>query len=123
MGGLPQRQRKVGLIVLPFPDSALAGHHDKHWGPHGRTKAKHRKWAYNAGLAAKPALPEEGDIRIHFRFIPPNNRGDRLNYPNRIKPYADGLADAWKINDKRFLPSYEFCDPEKPGRLEIEVMA
>ena len=33
--------------------------------------------------------------------------------------HLDGIADALKVNDSRFLPSYEFCEPEAPGRVEV----
>ncbi|MEN9924037.1 MAG: hypothetical protein RL268_163 [Pseudomonadota bacterium] len=60
------------------------------------------------------------DIAIRVRFFPPDNRSDRVNFPNRMKPYFDGIADALGINDRRFLPSYEFLAPEKPGRVEVD---
>lgn len=31
------------------------------------------------------------------------------------------IADALGVNDKRFLPAYEFYPPEKPGRVEVCV--
>lgn len=68
-------------------------------------------------------VPSRGDIRLHIRFVPPDRRGDRTNFPNRVKPIIDGIADALGINDSRFVPSYEFSEPEKPGRVEIEVRA
>ena len=85
--------------------------------------ATHRAWAFHATRAAKvkALIPDEGDIRIHVRFVPPNRRGDRANYAIRLKPYFDGIAEALNVNDRRFLPSYEFCEPEKPGRVVFEV--
>ena len=65
--------------------------------------------------------PADGDIVVTIRFVPPDRRGDRTNYPNRCKPIFDGLADAMKVNDRRFLPAYQFAEPEKPGRLEIVI--
>ena len=65
--------------------------------------------------------PEHGDIVVRIRFVPPDRRGDRTNFGNRCKPVFDGLADALKVNDRRFLPVYEFAEPEKPGRLEITI--
>jgi crossover junction endodeoxyribonuclease RusA len=65
--------------------------------------------------------PAEGDIRIHVRLVPPNRRGDRTNYPNRLKPYFDGIADALKVNDRRFLPSFEFADPKAPGEVIVTI--
>jgi crossover junction endodeoxyribonuclease RusA len=107
------------MIVLPWPPSSLSGHNNGAWHSKARIVATHRAWAFHATRAAKPAIPGEGDIRITFRFVPPDNRGDRTNYPNRIKPYIDGIAEALGINDKRFLPSYTFAEPEKPGRVEV----
>lgn len=109
------------MIVLPFPPASLSGHHNEHWRKLQPVKAKHRQWALVATLAAKLVVPETGDIPIHIRLTPPDRRGDRTNYPNRLKPYFDGIADALGVNDRRFLPSYEFAEPEKPGRVEVTV--
>lgn len=64
-------------------------------------------------------IPAAGDVHVRVRFVPPDRRGDRVNFANRMKPYFDGIADALGINDARFLPSYEFAAPEKPGRVEV----
>jgi len=111
----------VTVITVPFPPSTLSGHaKGKHYYAKARTTAQWRQWAFQAALAAKVEAPEgKGDIRIHVRFVPANRRGDRVNFPNRMKPIFDGIADALKVNDSRFLPSYEFCEPEAPGRVEV----
>lgn len=116
-------------FTLPFPASSLAGHAkgNGQWKKIADTK-KHREWARNAVLAVTGpglsiAMPETGDISVCVRFVPADRRGDRVNFPNRMKPYFDGIADALGINDSRFVPSYEFSEPEKPGRVEIEVRA
>jgi len=44
-----------------------------------------------------------------------------VNFPNRCKPIFDGIADALGVNDSRFVPHYHFCDPTKPGRIEIRI--
>lgn len=109
------------MIVLPFPDSGLAGHNNGN--PHAKAGMvrKHREWARLATLEALPNIKPVGDISVHVRFYPPNDRGDRINYPNRMKPYFDGIADALGVNDKRFLPMFFFLPPEKPGRVEVYV--
>lgn len=107
------------MIVLPFPSSKLSGQHNAHHWVTRPVINQHREWALRATQEAPPAIPDDGDIRIHVRFIPPNRRGDRVNFPNRMKPYFDGIADALGVNDSRFLPSYEFAEPEAPGRVEI----
>lgn len=111
------------MIVLPFPPAALSGHAKGHWRSKSGPTAKHREWARLATKAATPIIPASGDIRVHIRFVPPDRRGDRTNFANRMKPYLDGIADALSVNDARFLPSYEFCAPEKPGRVEVIVGA
>lgn len=109
------------MITLPFPPASLSGHGNGSWYDKRHIIKKHRDWACVATKAAMPVLPAEWDIPIHFRFVPPDRRSDRTNYPNRLKPYIDGIADALGINDRRFLPSYEFCEPEKPGRIEVFI--
>lgn len=107
------------MIVLPFPPSGLSGHNKgNHWSK-GPLVKRHREWAFWATMEANPVVPPVGDIPIIITFVPPNNRGDRLNYPIRIKPYCDGIADALGVNDKRFVPQFVYADPEAPGRVEV----
>jgi hypothetical protein len=109
------------VIEVPFPPSILSGHNKGHWRSKAATVAKFRTWARLATLAAMPVMPEAGDIRLIVTFYPPNNRGDRVNFPNRMKPVLDGIADALKVNDKRFLPSYHYAEPERVGRVTIVI--
>lgn len=111
------------MIVLPFPASGLAGHGDKGHYERARLVKKHRKAAEEETLKAELQVPAEGDITVTVRFVPPNNRGDRVNYPNRMKAYFDGIADALGVNDKRFVPFFIFAQPEAPGRVEVWLSA
>lgn len=110
-----------GIIELPFPPSTLSGHHNAHWRKLQPIKKLHRTYAWTETVRAKPSVPATGDIPISVTFYPPDNRGDRTNYPNRMKPIFDGIADALGINDRRFLPSYHFGPNEKPGRVVIAI--
>jgi hypothetical protein len=109
------------VIVLPFPSSILSGHAEQGRWAKARAVKEHREWARLATLEELPTVCPQGDIRVHVRFVRPDMRGDRVNFPNRMKPYFDGIADALGVNDARFLPSYEFAEPEKPGRVEVTV--
>jgi crossover junction endodeoxyribonuclease RusA len=107
------------MIELPFPPASLSGHNSGHWHAKSATVAKHRRWAMLATLAAKPAVPAEGDIRISLAFYPPDRRGDRTNFANRAKPLIDGIADALKVNDRRFLPTYHYAEPCNPAKVVV----
>jgi hypothetical protein len=109
------------LIELPFPPSSLSGHNKGHWHAKSQIVAKHRRWACMATLASAAAVPEQGDIRVSVTFYPPDRRGDRVNFPNRMKPYWDGIADALKTNDARFLPAFHFAEPCKVGKVAILI--
>lgn len=108
------------MIVLPFPPASLSGHAKGHWRAKSGPTAKAREWARLATLEVRPVVPAAGDIRIHLHFVPPDRRGDRTNFANRAKPAIDGIAQALRVNDARFLPSYSFGEPDK-ARPRIEV--
>ena len=111
------------MIELPFPPASLSGHAKGHWRAKAAETKKHRAWAHQATLAAKPTVPAAGDIGLHIHFIPPDRRSDRTNFPNRCKPYIDGIADALGVNDKRFNPRFTFGEPCKPGQVIVTVEA
>ena len=110
-------------IILPWPPWQLSGHTGVHWRAKATLTKKHREWARLATLEAGVRAPETGDILLRVLFIPPDRRSDRTNFANRLKPAFDGIADALGVNDRRFVPSYHFAEPEKPGRVEITLCA
>ena len=110
------------IIVLPFPPSALAGHNNGTWRKRDKVVATYRAEAFHLtrdALRKQGFTKTDGDIAISIRFIPTNERGDRVNYPIRIKCQLDGIAEALGVNDKQFLPSYIFEPACKPGRVEV----
>lgn len=114
----------MSKIMLPWPPSSLSGHAKGHWRAKYEVTRKHRNWARLATLDAKVrGVPTEGDIRLRVVFTPPDRRGDRTNFANRMKPYFDGIADTLGVNDARFLPSYEFAEPKAPGCVQVTLGA
>jgi crossover junction endodeoxyribonuclease RusA len=113
------------VIVLPFPPAEFSGHNTGAWFTKSPLIAAYRleaklltkTWMRETGFQ----VPPSGDILISFRFVPPDKRGDRTNFAGRLKPQIDGIADALEVNDARFLPSYAFAGPEKPGRVEVRI--
>lgn len=108
-------------IELPFPPSSLSGHANGGWRAKASITAEYRNIAREATRRADVRVPASGDILVSVHFYPPNNASDRVNFPNRMKPYFDGIADALGVNDKRFLPSFHFHAPAKPGAVLVEV--
>lgn len=113
------------LIELPFPSSKLSGQNNKHFWVTRPITNLHREWALKATLAVRDqvdiALADNTDIRVSVTFYPPDRRGDRTNYPNRMKPYWDGIADALCVNDRRFLPAFHYAEPCKPGKVVVAL--
>jgi len=118
----PPHPRTVS-IVLPWPPTSLSGHNTGHY----RTKAPViKQWRLDAcksllatGLKIDAAY--KGDIPVSATFHAPDNRSDRVNYPNRIKPVWDGIADALGVNDRRFLPAFYFGENTPGGKVVIEI--
>lgn len=112
------------MIILPWPPATLSGHAKGSWREKYAETRKQREFARLATLAAKlPPMPDAGIIRIRITFNPPDRRGDRQNFPNRVKAQIDGVADALGVNDSRFLPEYVFGEPVHGGRVTVEVVA
>ena len=110
------------MIELPWPPAVLSGHSDHHYRVMRPIIAKHRAWAKAATLAAHPGpYPAGGDIAVSATFYPPDRRSDRVNMPSRLKPYWDGIADALRVNDRRFLPRYHFAEPVENARVVIVI--
>lgn len=109
------------MITLPWPPASLSSNARGHWATKARATKKYRDDARLCTLAAKPTIPAEGEIALTIHFVPPHNRYDRANYPAMLKAGLDGVADALKVNDRRFVPQYAYGSAEKPGRVEITV--
>ena len=75
-------------------------------------------------LGDKKALRASTDqIRMTITFVPPDRRHrDDDNMIASLKAARDGIADALGVNDRRFRPNYVFAEPEKPGRVEVEII-
>lgn len=111
-------------VELPWPDSRLSPNARNHWAIKSKAVSGARQLAfYEAKRAGAPTFGQGGDIRLLWTFFPPDKRPrDRDNMIAACKAYADGLADAWGVNDARFEPTYRRADPVRGGRVVIEVL-
>ncbi len=116
------------MIVLPWPDKRLSPNARTHWAVLAKVKKQARADAHTLttvalSLKVKKAIAAgEGRIPIVVRFCPPDARHrDDDNAIASFKAARDGIADALGIDDRRFLPTYQFMEPEKPGRVEVVI--
>lgn len=110
-------------VRLPWP-SAKSGlsQNSSHANPFakGRAVKKGRDMGWKLALAARAHLiswPAEGPIAVHFRFEwPKGPRPDETNAIGATKAMMDGVADAMKVDDKRFTITHEMVGwSPKPG--------
>ena len=118
------------LILLPWPDPRLSPNARVHWRAKAAPKKNARTDAVMATYAAlgtglreaRQALSGSGPIGLTIRFVPPDaRRRDRDNMQASIKHHLDGIAQALAVDDYRFRPTYDFAEPEAPGRVEVQI--
>lgn len=105
-------------IVLPWPSSALSPNARGHRLSEAAAAKKARLDAFFATKASKVAA----GTRLHFIFQPPIFRHhDDDNLIGRVKAYRDGIADAWKVNDRSFRVTCEIGPVRKGGLVIVQV--
>ena len=108
-------------IELPYPPKELSPNATLHWAKKMKFKKSYRHTCWALTLAQKLVAPPEGRIDIQITFYPPDRRHrDADNMVASIKAGLDGVADALKVNDKRFLPTFKFSE-EPLGKVVIEI--
>lgn len=93
-------------LQLPWPGPKLSPNARIHWASLADHKKKYRSACWLTCLeqlrGMKFDLPD-GPLHLEMEFVPPQRRSyDRDNLVARMKAGIDGLADALKIDDKRF---------------------
>lgn len=116
------------IVSLPWPPKGLSPNARLHWAQQAKLKSVARQ---SADWFAKAAMPlpvrqhiggGDAPIPLKVTFYPPDRRRrDDDNMVASFKSYRDGLADALGVDDRRFRPSYEFAEPEQPGKVEVRI--
>jgi crossover junction endodeoxyribonuclease RusA len=90
-------------LQLPWPPTELSPNGRLHWAKAYKHKRAYREACWGTALAQKPGPVPDGPLLLELEFVPPSRRSyDRDNLVARMKSGLDGLADALKIDDKRF---------------------
>ena len=107
-------------IEIPWPSPDLSPNARLHY--HAKASAVRKSRAEGAWIAktTKPVLPD-GNIPVSLMFYPQTrHRFDLDGLLTRCKPYLDGIADAWGINDFRFKPiTIDMGEPVSGGKVVI----
>jgi crossover junction endodeoxyribonuclease RusA len=110
-------------IVLGWPPSALSPNSRTHWrkkAPISRAYREAAAWATKEA-GAVPKFADVGPITLNIEFVPPDRRArDMDNMLSSIKSGLDGISDAIKINDRRFIFRLAQSD-EIGGMVRIRI--
>ena len=125
-------------ITLPWPPSALSPNFRTHWAVKSKAAKAYRLACFTlckeAGLVLPSSIPNElygtlglalGQSRWHLflDFFPPDRRKrDDDNMIASFKSGRDGIADALKIDDTRFI-CHPFFKDEIGGYVKVTIGA
>ena len=109
-------------VTLPWFPPELNPNKRVHWAVKAKAvkQYRHACWALcvQAGLTS---IPWDGDVHLWIDFYPPNRRGwDDDNCNSAFKAGRDGMADALKVNDKRFK-SHPDLKTEIGGMVKVTI--
>jgi crossover junction endodeoxyribonuclease RusA len=113
-------------IVLPWPDRMLSPNTPGHWAKKYRYQADAKNDGYLVAMeetVGDLSYLADGRVLVKTTFYPPDRRRrDEDNAFASLKYYFDGIALAIGIDDYYFVHDRPvWMDPEKPGRVEIEL--
>ena len=102
-------------VILPWPPAALSPNARVHWATKSRAAKSYRLRCHVYASNAKLVAPE-GRILLELEFCPPSNRRrDDDNLLAAFKSGRDGLADALRIDDSRFVSQVRLSDEVVKG--------
>lgn len=108
-------------VIFPWPPKELSPNARLHWATKAKAAKKYRETCRVLTLASGLQVLSEGKIRVIVTFYPPDRRHrDADNQVAMIKAALDGFAEALGVNDRRFLPTFQFTD-EVAGEVRIQL--
>lgn len=113
-------------LTLPWPPKDLSPNARVHWSKRSKAAKAYREacfWEAKRLLAAGgwQDLPAEGDLHLWLDFYPPDRRHrDDDNLIAAFKAGRDGIAEALKVNDKRFR-SHPYLKDMVAGMVKVRI--
>ncbi|MGL4232013.1 MAG: endodeoxyribonuclease RusA [Casimicrobium sp.] len=114
----------MSLLILPWPPSILSPNARSHWAALSKAKRSYRHACWTLAKAhGAPDLPADGEIILAITFVPPSRRKvDDDNLIAAFKSGRDGIADAWGVNDVRFVSRVYVDRGNIGGIVKVEVL-
>ena len=113
------------IVTLPWPPKELSPNARVHWGKLAKAKRAYRHACWLMAMQQckpVPTFPGDGDIALAITFVPPDRRArDDDNLLAAFKSGRDGLADAWGVDDKRFVVTVKLDRENVGGLVRVEV--
>jgi hypothetical protein len=114
----------MSSVTLPWPARRLSPNARGHWGGLAKARAKARRDAYFACVAAGLRNMGGATATVLITFHPPSHRRfDADNAIAQFKAGADGVADAIGVDDARWRVTYAMGAVVKGGAVVVEVGA
>jgi crossover junction endodeoxyribonuclease RusA len=108
-------------VILPWPPKELSPNAALHWAKKSKVKKVYRQTCWALTLEAKLEAVADPKVKLDITFYPPDKRHrDADNMVAAIKSGLDGVADALRVNDRCFLPTFIFSE-EVNGMVKIEI--
>ena len=111
----------MNAVTFGWPPKELSPNARVHWSKKSKAAKAYRLDCFYLAKEARITAREDGPISLRIEFVPPDRRGRDLdNMLASIKSGLDGLAEALKVNDKRFTLTLSVAD-RIGGMVQIEV--
>jgi crossover junction endodeoxyribonuclease RusA len=111
------------IINLPWFPKQLSPNAREHWATIAEHKKRYREacWLLTKEAVGNPTIPEAGELNVRIDFYPPSNRKyDVDNLLASIKAGLDGVAQALRVDDSRFVLT--ICKkPEVRGIIRLTI--
>lgn len=109
-------------VTLPWPPAALNPNNRPHWAVKSKAAKAYRQACFYAFRESCVfGVDWDGPIDLWIDFYPPDKRQrDDDNLMAAFKSGRDGIADALKVNDYRFI-SHPRVMPQIGGMVKVRV--
>lgn len=111
-------------VTLPWPAAGLVPHSSGGWRAKSALTKRERSTSRTLTIEAlgRAAWPESA-ARLVVTLHPPHRRGDVQNTIGALKAAIDGIADALRVNDRRFRISWPegYSETDKVGRVVVDI--